>query len=152
MFELQFAGHRIGTAGDWPDVLVATKTTEQYLRCRFAERAEIAEANVTAFHADYAFEDTTESCASRYEVATANLPEGRNRTVSENLALAYGLLIGARSAGRPLFLCVTGLCPRWTCGRDLRATSPTERGPSKPRTRVRRSLPRWVPPSEVTWL
>lgn len=132
-------------------MLAATKTTEQNLGCRFATRAEIAETDVTAFRVGCVFGDT-ESFISRYEVAAAKLPEGRNRTLPENLALTYRLLIGARSAGRPLFLCADPITPALTCCTNLRATSPTECRPSKPNTRVRRSLPRWVPPSEGAWL
>ncbi|MGX7728271.1 hypothetical protein ACWPOB_03255 [Rhodococcus sp. 2H158] len=91
-------------------MLAATKTTEQNLGCRFATRAEIAETDVTAFRVGCVFGDT-ESFISRYEVAAAKLPEGRNRTLPENLALTYRLLIGARSAGRPLFLCADPITP-----------------------------------------
>ncbi|KOS55419.1 hypothetical protein [Rhodococcus rhodochrous] len=110
LFELRFAGYPIGTAGDWPDVLVAPKTTDRYLGCRFAGRTGIGAADVAEFRIGYAFGDT-EPFTSRYEVATARLPGRRNRTVDENLALAYRLLIGARSAGVPLFLCADPVMP-----------------------------------------
>ncbi|GAA4490580.1 2-oxoacid:acceptor oxidoreductase subunit alpha [Rhodococcus olei] len=81
-----------------------TESTERYLRRRFATKPELADANVTAFRAGYAFGDTTESFASRYQVPAAQLPPGRYRSISGNLALTYGLLAGARGAGVPLFL------------------------------------------------
>lgn len=81
-----------------------TDSTVGYLRRRFGKRAEIADANVAAFQAGYAFGDTTETFATRYEVRPAHMPDGRYRNVSGNLALCYGLLAGTQAAGIPLFL------------------------------------------------
>ncbi|OYD61424.1 2-oxoacid:acceptor oxidoreductase subunit alpha [Rhodococcus sp. OK302] len=81
-----------------------TSSTIEYLRRRFGKHAEIADANIVAFRAGYAFGDTTEMFATRYEVRPARLPEGRYRNVSGNLALCYGLLAGTEQAGIPLFL------------------------------------------------
>ncbi|MGW0042300.1 2-oxoacid:acceptor oxidoreductase subunit alpha [Rhodococcus sp. NPDC003348] len=79
-----------------------TESTVQFLRRRFP--TELAEANIAAFRAGYAFGDTTETFAARYEVRPARLPQGRYRNISGNLALSYGLLVGAQRAGVPLFL------------------------------------------------
>ena len=81
-----------------------TDSTVEYLRRRFGKRAEIADANVAAFQAGYAFGDTTETFATRYEVRPAHMPDGLYRNVSGNLALCYGLLAGTQKAGTPLFL------------------------------------------------
>ncbi|TQC47227.1 2-oxoacid:acceptor oxidoreductase subunit alpha [Rhodococcus sp. WS4] len=81
-----------------------TDSTVEYLRRRFGKRAEIADANVAAFQAGYAFGDTTETFATRYEVRPAHMPDGLYRNVSGNLALCYGLLAGTQKAGIPLFL------------------------------------------------
>ncbi|MFZ2176123.1 MAG: 2-oxoacid:acceptor oxidoreductase subunit alpha [Rhodococcus sp. (in: high G+C Gram-positive bacteria)] len=81
-----------------------TASTVEYLHRRFGKHAEIADANVAAFQAGYAFGDTTEIFATRYEVRPARMPDGLYRNVSGNLALCYGLLAGTRAAGIPLFL------------------------------------------------
>ncbi|MFD8591182.1 hypothetical protein ACFV1B_16810, partial [Streptomyces sp. NPDC059637] len=48
-----------------------TENTEKFLRKKFARKPEIAEANVTAFRADWNFGETTEDFAVSYEVAPA---------------------------------------------------------------------------------
>jgi len=80
------------------------ETTAQWLRAKFSKRPEIAEANVTALHAGYAFGETTEMFAHSYEVARARLPAGTYRQITGNVALAYGLVAASRRSGLPLFL------------------------------------------------
>ncbi|MDQ3343267.1 MAG: 2-oxoacid:acceptor oxidoreductase subunit alpha [Actinomycetota bacterium] len=81
-----------------------TQPTEEWLRDKFARQSEIAEANITAFRAGWAFGETTELFASTYEVHAAALPPGRYRQITGNQALSYGLIAAARRAGLPLFL------------------------------------------------
>jgi 2-oxoglutarate ferredoxin oxidoreductase subunit alpha len=81
-----------------------TESTISWLRQRFASRPEIAEANVTAFKAGWAFGETTEVFAHTYEVEPAHLPRGRYRQITGNLALAYGLIAASDRSGLPLFL------------------------------------------------
>ncbi|MCQ4120856.1 2-oxoacid:acceptor oxidoreductase subunit alpha [Rhodococcus tibetensis] len=79
-----------------------TESTVQFLRRRFPDG--IADVNIAAFRAGYAFGDTTETFAARYEVRPARLPQGRYRNIAGNTALSHGLLVGAQRAGIPLFL------------------------------------------------
>jgi 2-oxoglutarate ferredoxin oxidoreductase subunit alpha len=81
-----------------------TEPTIQWLRRKFASRPEIAEANITAFKAGWAFGETTEVFAHTYEVDPAHLPQGRYRQITGNLALAYGLIAASDRSGLPLFL------------------------------------------------
>jgi 2-oxoglutarate/2-oxoacid ferredoxin oxidoreductase subunit alpha len=81
-----------------------TDGTLRFLREKFRSKPEIAAANETAFRAGYNYGETTESFAVSYEVAPAVLPPGRYRNISGNLALAYGLIAGARRAGLQLFV------------------------------------------------
>ena len=81
-----------------------TEGTINFLTAKFASRPEIRDANITAFKTGYAFGETTEVFAVTYEVAPAPMPAGEYRQISGNLALAYGLVTGARKAGLPLFL------------------------------------------------
>jgi 2-oxoglutarate ferredoxin oxidoreductase subunit alpha len=81
-----------------------TEGTLKFLREKFAKKPEIAEANITAFKAGWNYGETTEAFGVAYEVKPAVLPSGQYRNIAGNLALAYGLIAGARSAGLPLFL------------------------------------------------
>ncbi|MDG4531018.1 2-oxoacid:acceptor oxidoreductase subunit alpha [Streptomyces sp. AV19] len=83
-----------------------TGNTEAFLRKKFAKKPQIAEANVAAFRAGWNFGETTEDFAVSYEVApaTAAFPPGSYRSISGNLALAYGLIAAARQADLPLYL------------------------------------------------
>jgi 2-oxoglutarate ferredoxin oxidoreductase subunit alpha len=81
-----------------------TEGTVAFLQRKFKARPLIAEANVTAFKAGYNFGETTEVFAVSYQVKPAKLRPGTYRTISGNLALAYGLIAASRLSGLPLFL------------------------------------------------
>ncbi len=79
--------------------------TIDFLNAKFgAKRPEIAEANVKALHAGYAFGETTETFAVTYEVKPAKLAPGTYRNITGNQALSYGLIAASRLSGLPLFL------------------------------------------------
>ncbi|GAA2141529.1 2-oxoacid:acceptor oxidoreductase subunit alpha [Streptomyces synnematoformans] len=83
-----------------------TEGTEGFLRAKFAKKPDIAEANIAAFRAGWNFGETTEDFAVSYEVAPAEsaFPAGTYRSISGNLALAYGLIAAGQQADLPLFL------------------------------------------------
>ncbi|MFH5824683.1 2-oxoacid:acceptor oxidoreductase subunit alpha [Georgenia sp. AZ-5] len=81
-----------------------TETTERFLRTKFRSRPELAEANLTAFKAGWAFGETTEIFAVRYEIAPASAPPGTYRNITGNTALAYGLVAASQRAGLDLVL------------------------------------------------
>jgi 2-oxoglutarate/2-oxoacid ferredoxin oxidoreductase subunit alpha len=81
-----------------------TEPTLQWLRDKFRSQPDVAEANVAAFRAGYAFGETTEVFAHRYEVKPAALQPGTYRQITGNTALSYGLIAAAERAGLPLFL------------------------------------------------
>src|SRR6266496_3393484 len=81
-----------------------TETTIDEIREKFVKRPEIAEANIRAFQAGYAFGETTESFAVQYEVAPAKMAPGVYRNVTGNQALAFGLVAATVKSGLPLFL------------------------------------------------
>ncbi|MFW6691394.1 2-oxoacid:acceptor oxidoreductase subunit alpha [Streptomyces sp. MAR4 CNX-425] len=83
-----------------------TEGTEGFLRAKFAKKPDIAEANIAAFRAGWNFGETTEDFAVSYEVAPARsaFPAGTYRSISGNLALAYGLIAAGQQADLPLFL------------------------------------------------
>src|SRR5436190_12060234 len=78
--------------------------TIQFLQAKFAKRPEIAEANVKALHAGYAFGETTETFAVTYEVKPAPLAPGTYRNITGNQALSYGLIAASKLSKLPLFL------------------------------------------------
>jgi 2-oxoglutarate ferredoxin oxidoreductase subunit alpha len=81
-----------------------TEATEAFLTSKFAKRPEIAEANLKALRAGYAFGETTETFAITYEVKPAKLAPGTYRNITGNQALSYGLIAAAKLSGLPLFL------------------------------------------------
>jgi 2-oxoglutarate ferredoxin oxidoreductase subunit alpha len=78
--------------------------TIAFLESKFGTKPQIRDSNIKAFRTGYAFGETTEVFAYSYEVAPAPMPKGTYRQISGNLALAYGLITGARKARLPLFL------------------------------------------------
>src|SRR5690606_35733691 len=81
-----------------------TEHTLSFLAEKFAKVPDIRDANITAYKTGYAFGETTEAFAVRYEVAPAPMPPGDYRQISGNVAMAYGLMAGAQKSGLPLFL------------------------------------------------
>src|SRR4051794_18771418 len=81
-----------------------TEKTLEFIAQKFRHKPDIAEANITAFKAGWNFGETTEAFAVSYEVKPATLPAGRDRNITGNLALAYGLVAAAQRSGLPLFL------------------------------------------------
>src|SRR5438876_6247324 len=81
-----------------------TEGTLSFLEKKFAKLPNIALANVKAFHAGYAFGETTEEFAVQYEVKPATLAPGTYRNITGNTALAYGLIAASKLSGLDLFL------------------------------------------------
>jgi 2-oxoglutarate/2-oxoacid ferredoxin oxidoreductase subunit alpha len=81
-----------------------TESTVTEIRNKFVKRPEIADANIRAFQAGYAFGETTEAFAVQYEVAPAKMAPGVYRNVTGNQALALGLVAATVKSGLPLFL------------------------------------------------
>ncbi|MFW6720957.1 2-oxoacid:acceptor oxidoreductase subunit alpha [Streptomyces sp. MAR4 CNY-716] len=83
-----------------------TEGTVEFLRTKFAKKPDIAEANISAFRAGWNFGETTEDFAVSYEIEPAHsaFAPGTYRSISGNLALAYGLIAAGQQADLPLFL------------------------------------------------
>jgi 2-oxoglutarate ferredoxin oxidoreductase subunit alpha len=81
-----------------------TEGTLAFLERKFAKAPNIRDANVKAFHAGYAFGETTETFVVSYEVKPATLKPGTYRNITGNQALAYGLIAASKLSGLPLFL------------------------------------------------
>ena len=81
-----------------------TEDTLKFIQTKFANKPDIAAANIAAFKAGWNFGETTEAFAVSYEVKPAKQSPGLYRNISGNLALSYGLIAAAKRAGLPLFL------------------------------------------------
>jgi 2-oxoglutarate ferredoxin oxidoreductase subunit alpha len=81
-----------------------TEVTIREIEKKFATKPAIAEANVKAFRAGYAFGETTETFAVQYEVRPAKLRPGVYRNITGNQALALGLIAASVQSRLPLFL------------------------------------------------
>ncbi|MDX6513517.1 MAG: 2-oxoglutarate/2-oxoacid ferredoxin oxidoreductase subunit alpha, partial [Gaiellaceae bacterium] len=81
-----------------------TEGTVAFIEKKFSKVPDIAQANVIAFKAGYAFGETTEGFAVSYEVKPAPLRPGTYRNITGNTALAYGLIAASVQSGLPLFL------------------------------------------------
>ncbi len=81
-----------------------TDSTLSFIHAKFARKPAIRDANVAAFRAGWNFGETAEAFAVSYQVKPAEMKSGQYRNISGNLALAYGLIAGARRADLPMFL------------------------------------------------
>ncbi len=77
--------------------------TARWLERKFASKPVLAEANLRALRAGYAYCDATEAFQVSYEVPPARLAPGLYRNLSGNAALALGFVAAARQAGLQLF-------------------------------------------------
>jgi 2-oxoglutarate ferredoxin oxidoreductase subunit alpha len=81
-----------------------TDGTIAFLQRKFASQPEIAEANVKAFNAGWAYGETSEDFAVTYEVAPAQMAPGTYRNITGNQALSLGLVAASVQSKLPLFL------------------------------------------------
>jgi 2-oxoglutarate/2-oxoacid ferredoxin oxidoreductase subunit alpha len=81
-----------------------TEGTVDYLERKFASKPPIAEANVKAFKAGWAYGETSEDFVVSYEVAPAAMPPGTYRNITGNQALGLGLIAASVQSGLELFL------------------------------------------------
>src|SRR5215210_6998063 len=96
-----------------------TEGTISFIEKKFAKRPEIAEANIRAFKAGYAFGETAEGFATQYEVAPAELPPGEYRSITGNQAIALGLVAASVQSKLPLYLSAYPITPASDILHDL---------------------------------
>jgi 2-oxoglutarate ferredoxin oxidoreductase subunit alpha len=81
-----------------------TEGTVAFLEHKFRAKPAIAEANVKAFKAGWAYGETSEDFVVSYEVAPAKMPPGTYRNITGNQALTLGLVAASVQSRLPLFL------------------------------------------------
>ncbi|BAL27467.1 2-oxoacid:acceptor oxidoreductase subunit alpha [Azoarcus sp. KH32C] len=77
---------------------------EENIRAKFAKKPDIAEANVIALRAGYAYAESAEMFVSTYQVRAADIQPGRYRSLTGNHAAALGFVAASELAKVPLFL------------------------------------------------
>jgi 2-oxoglutarate/2-oxoacid ferredoxin oxidoreductase subunit alpha len=77
--------------------------TIAWVEKKFAARPVVAEANLRALKAGYAFGETTEIFHTHYRVKPAKLPAGTYRNITGNEAASLGFVAATKLAGRDLF-------------------------------------------------
>jgi 2-oxoglutarate ferredoxin oxidoreductase subunit alpha len=78
--------------------------TLEWIREKFADKPDRAQANVRAFIAGWNYGENSELFPTRFAVSPASLPAGRYRTITGNAALALGLVAAAHKTRLELFL------------------------------------------------
>src|ERR671931_431134 len=81
-----------------------TDSTIAFLERKFKSKPAIAEANVKAFKAGWAYGETSEDFVVSYEVAPAQMAPGTYRNITGNQALGLGLIAASVKSGLDLFL------------------------------------------------
>jgi len=86
---------------------------EDWINKKFANRALVKDANLTALHAGHAFGETAElsEALPRFDIGTAHMPPGEYRGITGAEALALGLAAAAELSSRPLLFCSYPITP-----------------------------------------
>ena len=112
-----------------------TEGTISFLEKKFASKPAIAEANVKAFKAGWAYGETSEDFVVSYEVAPAPMPPGTYRNITGNQALGIGLIAASVRADCRSSSAPTRSRPPRRSSSTSRGTSVSASGRSRPRTR-----------------
>lgn len=79
------------------------EVTVRFIKEKFGNKPEIAEANLKALQAGWNYGETTDAFGSTYRVEPAKLPPGKYRNIMGNTALAWGLMTAAKLSNKQLF-------------------------------------------------
>lgn len=78
--------------------------TEKVLRKKFANKPNIADANIKVLNDGYNYGVTIQALTPSYYIHPGGLAKGLYRNLSGNTAIAWGLLAASQKSGLPLFL------------------------------------------------
>lgn len=78
--------------------------TLEFFGRKFKKKPEVVEANRLVLEAGYNYADTIEALARTYYMTAAKMEPGRYRSITGNIAAAWGFLAASERSGRPLFL------------------------------------------------
>jgi 2-oxoglutarate ferredoxin oxidoreductase subunit alpha len=77
--------------------------TEEWIKDKFKKKPAYVEGNIRALQGGYNYGYSTETFAKHFIVPKAKLPPGKYRSITGNEATAWGLVTGAKRAGKNLF-------------------------------------------------
>jgi 2-oxoglutarate/2-oxoacid ferredoxin oxidoreductase subunit alpha len=77
---------------------------KHFIDKKFNKKPQVAQINKVVLEAGYNFADTIEALESQITVAPAQMEKGKYRSITGNIATAWGLLAASEKSGRPLFL------------------------------------------------
>jgi 2-oxoglutarate/2-oxoacid ferredoxin oxidoreductase subunit alpha len=77
--------------------------TERWIEVKFRTKPDVAQANLTALKAGFAYGDAAEIFTTHYRVRKAAITPGKYRNITGNEATALGCVAASVLAGRPLF-------------------------------------------------
>ncbi len=78
--------------------------TLDFILKKFQNKPEVVQANQVALKAGYNYAETVEAIVSTIKIGAAPMEKGTYRSITGNVATAWGLLAAAERSGRPLFL------------------------------------------------
>ena len=78
--------------------------TIRFIKAQFATKPAIVEANIKALKTGWNYGETTDAFVSTYRIEKAKLKPGIYKSISGNVAMAYGLMTAAQLSGKELFL------------------------------------------------
>jgi 2-oxoglutarate ferredoxin oxidoreductase subunit alpha len=79
-----------------------TDTTEDFIKRRFGKDESVRDANLAALTAGFNFGETTEAFGVQYTIAPAPAKPGTYRSMTGNLAIAYGVVAAGVTSGLPV--------------------------------------------------
>jgi 2-oxoglutarate/2-oxoacid ferredoxin oxidoreductase subunit alpha len=79
------------------------KSTEDHIADKFKKNPTVVEANLRALRGGFNYGFSTESFTTHYQVPKAKLAPGKYRKITGNEATAWGLVAGAKLAGKTLY-------------------------------------------------
>ncbi|TVQ17431.1 MAG: 2-oxoacid:acceptor oxidoreductase subunit alpha [Bacteroidetes bacterium] len=78
--------------------------TLDFILKKFQNKPEVVQANQVALKAGYNYAETVEAIVSTIKIGAAPMEKGTYRSITGNVATAWGLLAASEKSGRPLFL------------------------------------------------
>lgn len=78
--------------------------TLEFIKKKFSAKPKVVQANQIALKAGFNYAETIEAISSTIKIDPAPLQKGRYRSITGNIATAWGLLAASEKSQRPLFL------------------------------------------------
>lgn len=85
--------------------------TTDYINQKFGKKPAVAQANILALKAGYAFGETTELFNEQYKVPKAQLAPGKYRKITGNEAVAIGMIAASHLCDKELIYCSYPITP-----------------------------------------